>query len=169
MERAREHWPQMFCRCIHPLKDRMGLLLHITDVICTRQKVKTYWFPTTGNGRMCIIPVKKPETSMFLLLCCCFTALRHFSGHFGRDQLTYPHSSWESLLGSLSVHSAHSFANNWQLPFLNWRKGETNHERMLPDVRIEPATVRIPGGPASDRATAPGRSSMHERKGSFAK
>ena len=29
-------------------------------------------------------------------------------------------------------------------------------ERMLPDVSIEPATVRIPGGHASDRATAPG-------------
>ena len=28
------------------------------------------------------------------------------------------------------------------------------HERILPDVRIEPATVRIPGGRASDRATA---------------
>ena len=30
------------------------------------------------------------------------------------------------------------------------------HERMLPDVRNEPATVRIPGGRGSDRATAPG-------------
>ena len=30
------------------------------------------------------------------------------------------------------------------------------HERMLPGVRIEPSTVRIPGGRASDRATTPG-------------
>ena len=61
--------------------------------------------------------------------------------------------------------SAHSFASNWQLPFLNQRKGEngrrnyfmTNfNERMLPVVRIEPTTVRIPGGRGSDRATAPG-------------
>ena len=29
-------------------------------------------------------------------------------------------------------------------------------ERMLPGVRIEPATVRIPDGRTSDRATAPG-------------
>ena len=31
------------------------------------------------------------------------------------------------------------------------------NERMLSDVRIEPATVRIPGGRVSDRATAPAR------------
>ena len=30
------------------------------------------------------------------------------------------------------------------------------HERMLPDVRIESATVCIPGGRASDPATVPG-------------
>ena len=99
------------------------------------------------------------------LLCWWFTALRHLSGHFGRGQLTYLHWSWASLLGSLPVLSAHSFANNWQLPFLNQRKGETGrrnyfmtnlYERMFPDVSIEPATVHIPGGRGSDRATAPG-------------
>ena len=31
------------------------------------------------------------------------------------------------------------------------------HKRMLPDVRIEPATIRIPGGRTSDRATVPGQ------------
>ena len=75
-----------------------------------------------------------------------------------------PHCSWASLLSRLPVLSAHSFTNNGRLPFLNQRKGEngrwnyfmTNlHERMLPDVRIKPAIVRIPGGSASDRATAP--------------
>ena len=35
-----------------------------------------------------------------VVLCWCFTALRHFSGHFGRGQLTYPHYTWASLLGS---------------------------------------------------------------------
>ena len=54
-----------------------------------------------------------------VVLCWCFTALRHFSGHFGRGQLTYPHCTWASLLGSLPVLSAHSFASNWQLPILN--------------------------------------------------
>ena len=60
----------------------------------------------------------------------------------------------------------------WQLPFLNHRwgggvaggggNGRRNyfmtdlHERMLPDRKIEPATVRIPGGGASKRATALG-------------
>ena len=100
-----------------------------------------------------------------LLLCWCFTALRHISGHFGFGQLTYPHCSWASLLGSLPVHSAHSFASNWQLPFLNQRKGENGrrnnfktklHERMLLYVRIEPTTIHIPGGRAFDRATVPG-------------
>ena len=62
--------------------------------------------------------------NVFLLLCWCFTALRHILGHFGRGQLTYPHCSWASLLGRLPVLSAHSFANNWQLPFLSQRKGK---------------------------------------------
>ena len=51
------------------------------------------------------------------------------------------------------------------MPVLNQRKRENGrrnyfmtklHEKMLPDVRIEPANVRIPSGRASDRATAPG-------------
>ena len=80
---------------------------------------------------------------MLLLFCGCFMALRHFSGHFGCSQWTYQHCSWASLLGSLPVLSAHSFANDWQLPFLNQRKGENGHrnyfmtnlhERMLPDL-----------------------------------
>ena len=87
----------------------------------------------------------------------CFTILRHFLGHFGRSQLTL-------FLGSLTAPNARSFASNLQLPFLNQRKREnslriyfmtTLHKRMLPDVRIEPATARIPGGRGSDRATAP--------------
>ena len=86
-------------------------------------------------------------------------------GSFRAGQLSYPHCSWANLLGSLQVLSAHSFANNWQLPFLNQWKGEngrkndfmTNlHKRMLPDVRIEPATIRTPGRRASDRAITTG-------------
>ena len=88
-----------------------------------------------------------------LLLCWCFTALRHCSGHFERGQLTYPHCSWASLLGSLPVFSAHSFAsNNWQLPFLNQRKGENGRrndfttnlqERLLPDLRFRGALLLL--------------------------
>ena len=57
-----------------------------------------------------------------------------------------------------------TFASNWQMPFFNQRKGKngrrnyfmTNlYERILPDVRIEPATVRIPGVRATDRDTTP--------------
>ena len=95
-----------------------------------------------------------------------FYPLRHILGHFGRGQLTYPHCSWASLLGSLSVLGVHSFASNWQLPFLNQWKGENGHRNLfmtksqrknvLPDVRTKPLTVCIPGGRVSDRATAPG-------------
>ena len=52
---------------------------------------------------------------------------------------------------------------SWQLPFSNQRKGEegrrnifmtkSQRNNVLPDVRIEPETVRIPGGRAFDRAT----------------
>ena len=64
----------------------------------------------------------KIQENVLLLLCWCFTALRHFSVHFGHVQLTYPYCSWASLLVSLPVLSAHSYASNWQLPFLNQRK-----------------------------------------------
>ena len=57
------------------------------------------------------------------------------------------------------VLSAHSITSNRQLPFFNQRKGEngrrnyfiTNlYDRMLPDVRIKPVTIRIPGRRASN-------------------
>ena len=83
-----------------------------------------------------------------------------------RGQLTDPHYSWTSLLGSLLVLSAHSFASNLQLPFLKQWKGEngrknyfmTNlYERMLPDMWIGPRERPHTGrGRASDRPTAPG-------------
>ena len=63
-----------------------------------------------------------------LLLCWCFTALRHILGHFGRGQ---PHCSWASLLGSLPVLSAHSFPSNWQLPFSSQREGENGHRNVF--------------------------------------
>ena len=49
--------------------------------------------------------------SLLLLLCWCFMAFRHISGHFGRGQLTCPHCSWASLLGSL-VHILSSVTDN---------------------------------------------------------
>ena len=67
------------------------------------------------------------------------------------------------------VLSGHSFAGNWQLPFLNQQKGENGrkkyfmaslHERMLSDARTEPTTVRILGGRASDRATTARQSNI---------
>ena len=110
---------------------------------------------------------RKSHNIFVVFLCRRFTALQHILGQFGRGQLTYPHCSWASLLGSLPLLSVHSFASNWQLPFLNQLKEENGsrnyfltkfHERMLPNVRTEPATVHIPSGHGSDRATAPGKS-----------
>ena len=77
------------------------------------------------------------------------SVLRPFNtclGHFGRGQLPYPHCSWASFLGSLPVLSAHSFASNWQLLFLNQRKRENGRRNVfmaksqrknVPDVGIE--------------------------------
>ena len=76
----------------------------------------------------------KPQCSNLVgWLCWCFTALQHILGHFRRSQLTYPHCSWASLLGSLPVLSAHSFASNWQLSFLNQRKRENGCRNFFHD------------------------------------
>ena len=107
-----------------------------------------------------------PCLSEAMLFCWCFTALRYFFlGHLGQSQLTYQYSSWASLVGSLPVLSAHFITSNRQLPFLNQRERmaiekiiswPNSQERMLPDVRIEPVTVCIPGGRGSNWATVPG-------------
>ena len=83
--------------------------------------------------------------SVSVLLCWCFTALWHFSGHFRRGQLTFPHCSWASLLGSLSVLSAHSFASDWQLPFLYQRKGESGSVFSIPS-RVSHRKILYPLG-----------------------
>ena len=61
-------------------------------------------------------------------------------GHVKRGQFTQPHVYWAGLvLQAVNQYCAHSFARNWQLPFLNQRKGENDrrkyfminlHERM---------------------------------------
>ena len=61
-----------------------------------------------------------------------------------------------SPLSGYNQYCAHSFARNWQLPFLNQRKGENDrrkyfmiylHERMLPtSAGVEPATSWSPVG-----------------------
>ena len=63
-----------------------------------------------------------------------------------------PHVYWAGLV----FYCAHSFARNWQLPFLNQRKGENDHrkyftinlhERMLPTLEgVEPVTSWSPVG-----------------------
>ena len=93
-------------------------------------------------------------------------ALQHILGHFGRGQLPIPHCSSASLLGSLPELSAHSFASNWQLLFLNQQKRENGHRsffmtkspwKNVPDRwGIELGVACMPSGHASNRATASG-------------
>ena len=61
----------------------------------------------------------------------CFMTLQYILGHFRCDELPNPHCSWASLLGILPVLSAHSFASNWQLLFLNQRKRENGHRNFF--------------------------------------
>ena len=75
-----------------------------------------------------------------------------------------PHVYWAGLvIQAVNQYCAHSFARNWQLPFLNQRKGENDRrkyfminlrERMLPtSAGFEPATSWSPVGRASNCAT----------------
>ena len=63
------------------------------------------------------------------------------------------------------TNTAHSFASNWQLLFLNQRKRENGRRnafmtksprKNVPDVGIELGAACMPSELASDRATAPG-------------
>ena len=62
-----------------------------------------------------------------------WSALQHILDHFWCGQLTYTHCSWASLLGCLPVLSAHSFASNWQLIFMNQRKRENGCRKCFHD------------------------------------
>ena len=89
-----------------------------------------------------------PQTCLFVL---------RFYGPVERGQFTQPHVYWAGLvLYAVNQYCAHSFARNWQLAFLNQRKGENDrrkyfminlHERMLPtSAGVEPATSWSPVG-----------------------
>ena len=66
------------------------------------------------------------------------------------------------FLGKPPRQFTSSFASNWPLPFLNQRERMVVETFPWPnlnerkDLRIEPATVRIPGGRASDQASVLG-------------
>ena len=123
-----------------------------------------------------VIYFGRAVSALYYCCCCCVGVLRPFETFRSFRARSVNLSTL--FLGKpprqfTSTSSAHSFDSNWQLPFLNQRKGEngrrnyfmTNlHERMLPDVRIEPTTVRIPGGRASDRVTARGKELCCERR-----
>ena len=101
---------------------------------------------------------------MLFCLCWGFTAQSTQWGHVERGQFTSPHRYRTSLvLQAVNQYCAHSFARNWQLPFLNQRKGENDrrkyfminlHERMLQTTAgVEPAISWSPFGRGSNWAT----------------
>ena len=81
---------------------------------------------------------------MLLLFCWCFTALQHYSSRARSVNLS-------TLFLGKSPRKGENGCKNYFVTNL--------HERMLP-VRIEPATIPIPGGHASDKATMPNVSAM---------
>ena len=51
-------------------------------------------------------------------------------GHVECGQFTWPHCYWADLvLYAVNQYCAHYFARNWQLPFLNQRKGENDRRK----------------------------------------
>ena len=72
------------------------------------------------NTTLCPCVSLFSEIVVIVVLVC--DGLRHFSCHFGHRLLNYSHCSWASLLNNSPVLRAHSFANNWQLPFLKQRR-----------------------------------------------
>ena len=66
----------------------------------------------------------------FVCLCWGFTAQSTQWGHVKRGQFALPHVYWAGLvLLAVNQYCAHSFAGNWQLPFLYQRKGENDRRK----------------------------------------
>ena len=88
-----------------------------SDANCTADGKICCDYQTLCGVVMCVMPAQDTgmQTEKQIIvgwLDFCFTALQHILGHFGCGQLTLPHCSWASLLGSLPVLSAHSFVSN---------------------------------------------------------
>ena len=93
-----------------------GSILNFFELILKGPKQNCY-IPGPDAPVLCMLPllrleVLSQEVEAPIMLCLCFTTLRHILGHFGSGQLPYPHCSWASLLGSLPKLSAHSFASS---------------------------------------------------------
>ena len=66
-------------------------------------------------------------SDLFVCLSWGFTAQSIQWGHVKHGQFTYPHFQWAGLvLLAVDQYCAHSFARNWQLPFLNQWNGEND-------------------------------------------
>ena len=93
-----------------------------------------------GTGNMGVTPMRKSSlqesepvwnctrTSNYLNVCLCwgFMAQSTQWGHVEHGQFTKAHVYWTGLvLYEVNQYCAHSFARNWQLPFLNQQKGIT--------------------------------------------
>ena len=91
---------------------------------------------------------------------------------FHDDYLTYSHFPWQSLsLRRLTRICTHTFASNWQLPFLNQRMGENDrnnyflinlHERYLAELGFKLAISWFAVRRATDCAMEPDRNAIED-------
>ena len=95
---------------------------------------------------------------LFVCLCCVFTAQSTQWGHVERGQFTLPHFYWAGLvLKAVDQYCAHSFARNWQLPFLNQQKGENDRRKnfMIKSPQKNVANLQPPDHQSDVHPTEP--------------
>ena len=101
------------------------------------------------------------------VLCWGLTAQSTQWGHVECGQFTYPHFYWADLvLQAVNQYFAHSFARNWQLPFLHQWKAENGRRKyfmikspwknVADSAGVEPATSWSPVRRTSNWATEVG-------------
>ena len=79
----------------------------------------------------------------WICLCWGFMAQSTQWGHVERGQATSPYIYWADLvLYAINQYCAHSFARNWQLPFLNLQKGENDQRRYFM-INLHERTIRV--------------------------
>ena len=78
--------------------------------------IKVLWLFLTVQY---VIEVFPDHTHLIFCLFCCFTSQVNNFGHGGTVSSPYHTFSWASLNKQLPVLRAHTFACNWQQPFLN--------------------------------------------------
>ena len=128
--------------------------LNYANLICQGMDISKFFRESLGlwdNERWLSLASIKTELCEFIRLCV------EVLGSCRARPVYLTNVYWAGLvLYAVNQYCAHSFARNWQLPFLNQRKGENDrrkyfminlYERMLPtSAGVEPATSWSPVG-----------------------